>query len=431
MPRLSTSLFVVLFTLLLVSLSAAQSSPSAAVPNLINFGGTLPEAGSGAISATTGVTFAIYQQQSGGAPLWIETQNVMADASGHYTVLLGVTKPEGVPAELFSEHEERWLGVQVQGQAEQPRVLLVSVPYAMKAAEADKLAGHSASEFVTSDNLRVAVQQQMQQQGTTAVTSTSSTPDAKTPNGKKAPVITNPATNFTDTTTNQVVLVTQNGTGSAVKATATTGPQAVLGTSANVGISGVSTGSNSGSIGVYGTSKGIGVKGASTDVTGSSAGVQGTSSAPTGYAIYGSETAASGLNYGVYGKVASTSGIGLRGAATATTGNTIGLLGTSASNAGVGIKGQATASSGTTYGIVATVQSPDGTALEVKNLVAGGTFINALSGQTSKFSVDGSGNVTAQGNYTVIGNSLVLKAAPPQLTASIVPRRIRSVGAVS
>jgi hypothetical protein len=42
---------------------------------------------------------------------------------------------------LFATGESRWLGVQVQvpGEIEQPRVLLVSVPYALKAADAETL----------------------------------------------------------------------------------------------------------------------------------------------------------------------------------------------------------------------------------------------------------------------------------------------------
>ena len=62
--------------------------------------------------------------------------------------MLGGTKSEGVPAELFSEREQRFLGVQVQGQAEQARVLLVSVPYAFKAHEAETLGGLPASAFM-------------------------------------------------------------------------------------------------------------------------------------------------------------------------------------------------------------------------------------------------------------------------------------------
>jgi hypothetical protein len=97
---------------------------------------------------TVGVTFAIYRQQDGGAPLWLETQNVTPDSTGHYTVLLGSTKADGVPADLFNTQEQRWLGVQVQREAEQARVLLVSVPYAMKAADAETVGGLPPSAFV-------------------------------------------------------------------------------------------------------------------------------------------------------------------------------------------------------------------------------------------------------------------------------------------
>src|SRR5262252_2186711 len=84
----------------------------------------------------------------GGAPLWLETQNVTVDLTGHYTVLLGSTKSEGIPVDLFKIQEQRWLGVQMQGEAEQPRVLLVSVPYAIKAADAETIAGLPVSAFV-------------------------------------------------------------------------------------------------------------------------------------------------------------------------------------------------------------------------------------------------------------------------------------------
>jgi hypothetical protein len=94
-----------------------------------------------------GISFFLYADQTGGAPLWMETQNVKADATGHYTALLGRTKSEGLPVDLFVSGEARWLGVQVEGQPEQPRVLLLSVPYAFKAADAETLGGKPASAF--------------------------------------------------------------------------------------------------------------------------------------------------------------------------------------------------------------------------------------------------------------------------------------------
>jgi hypothetical protein len=47
-----------------------------------------------------GITFALYKDQQGGAPLWLETQNVQADASGRYTVMLGATKSDGLPMDF-------------------------------------------------------------------------------------------------------------------------------------------------------------------------------------------------------------------------------------------------------------------------------------------------------------------------------------------
>src|SRR5712691_7174294 len=124
--------------------------PTLAVPRLIKLAGTLKDAQGKPLSNTVGVTFAIYKEQEGGAALWLETQNVELDEQGRYTVLLGAMKSEGLPLELFSSGEPRWLGVQVQlpGEVEQPRVLLVSVPYAFKAADADTLGGMPASAFV-------------------------------------------------------------------------------------------------------------------------------------------------------------------------------------------------------------------------------------------------------------------------------------------
>jgi hypothetical protein len=95
-----------------------------------------------------GMTFALYQEQQGGAPLWVETQNVQLDSTGHYSVLLGSTKSEGLPSDMFASNQAQWLGVRPEGQDELPRVLLVSVPYALKAGDAETLGGKPLSAFV-------------------------------------------------------------------------------------------------------------------------------------------------------------------------------------------------------------------------------------------------------------------------------------------
>jgi hypothetical protein len=126
---------------------AQQPVSQAVVPNLIKFGGHLVDSSGVPYSTTAGVTFGLYKDQQGGQPLWMETQNVQPDQSGRYTVFLGSMTTNGLPLELFSDGEARWLGVQVEGKPEQPRVLLVAVPYALKAADAETLGGKPASAF--------------------------------------------------------------------------------------------------------------------------------------------------------------------------------------------------------------------------------------------------------------------------------------------
>ena len=129
------------------SQAAASATVSVTVPRLIRFSGTVKNTMGQPRTGAVGMTFALYKEQEGGAALWQETQNVAADVQGNYVVLLGSTAAAGIPMEAFSGNEARWLGVQAEGQAEQ-RVLLVSVPYALKAADAETPGGMPASSFV-------------------------------------------------------------------------------------------------------------------------------------------------------------------------------------------------------------------------------------------------------------------------------------------
>lgn len=124
------------------------STTNTAVPGLINYSGVLRDVDEKPITGITGVTFLLYKDEQGGAPVWIETQNVAPDKNGKYTVSLGATKLDSSLSDSFANSEGRWLGVQISGQAEQPRILLVSVPYAMKAADADTIGGLPVSAFV-------------------------------------------------------------------------------------------------------------------------------------------------------------------------------------------------------------------------------------------------------------------------------------------
>src|ERR1051326_2742653 len=121
---------------------------SAPVPRLVTYSGRATDGHGKPTSGVAGVTFTIYKEQEGGAPLWLETQNVNLDSQGRYSVQLGSTAGSGLPVELFTSGEARWLGTRVNGGEEQARVLLVSVPYALKAADAQTLGGLPASAFM-------------------------------------------------------------------------------------------------------------------------------------------------------------------------------------------------------------------------------------------------------------------------------------------
>ncbi len=148
MRRLLFPFFSVFFLVIFVVASCWAQAPAiattATVPPLIKVSGTISSVNSG----TVGVNFALYAEQTGGAPLWLETQNVALNANGRYTIYLGANHTNGVPMDLFASGEARWLGVQPEGQAEQARVMLVSVPYAMTAGDAQTLGGQPLSAFV-------------------------------------------------------------------------------------------------------------------------------------------------------------------------------------------------------------------------------------------------------------------------------------------
>jgi hypothetical protein len=126
----------------------AVVAASDVVPRLINYTGVLKDSAGRTLTSLTGVTFLLYKDEQGGAPLWLETQNVTPDKSGRYTVQLGATSAEGLPSDLFVTGQARWLAVQIGSEAERERVLLVAVPYAMKAADAETVGGFPPSAFV-------------------------------------------------------------------------------------------------------------------------------------------------------------------------------------------------------------------------------------------------------------------------------------------
>jgi hypothetical protein len=116
--------------------SACALSPplgdSVNVQRLFKFSGTLTETQRSFMGGTVALHFMMYNEPYGGAAYWQETQNVRPDAEGGYTVLLGETTLGGLPADIVAPGGMHWLGVQVSGQPEQPRMLLVELPSTLK-----------------------------------------------------------------------------------------------------------------------------------------------------------------------------------------------------------------------------------------------------------------------------------------------------------
>ena len=82
-----------------------QSTTGLPSVRTLQVSGVLTDGAGGALTGTQGVTFALYAEQSGGAPLWLETQTVTADDKGSYSVLLGSMRSDGLPQDLFTSNQ--------------------------------------------------------------------------------------------------------------------------------------------------------------------------------------------------------------------------------------------------------------------------------------------------------------------------------------
>jgi hypothetical protein len=368
-----------------------------AVPRLIRFSGTL-SAAEVKQGGLVGVEFAIYQEESGGIALWSEIQNVEADSSGHFGVVLGATKNGGLPPDVLGIGEQRWLSVTPVGGVAQPRALLVSVPYALRAEEAMRIAGVPAGEFVRKGDLTDSVREAMHTMQSDGTTSNA------IPNANSGP------TTFSGSTTNQIVSVKQTGSGKAIVATAasaiatvsTGGIAGVYGSAtaaAGIGVQGVATstagGKSTGVSGISSSAAGTGVSG-----QGSAFGVTGTAANAGGIGVRGTSTDISditGIDFGVQGIASDSTGAGVNGTNKALTGNAFGVSGNSSSTStkAAAVNGSEGASTGQVYGVNGNTSSTGPFAAGVNG------YEGANTGQVS--GVSGFAQSAGQGSAGVAG----------------------------
>ena len=375
----------------------AQGNQGAA-PRLVKISGVLTEFVRNSVSSSVEMTFAVYKDELGGEALWTETQSLEVDKEGRYTVLLGAAQADGVPVELFPAGEPRWLGVEIRGQAPQSRTLLVSVPYALKALDAEKLSGKSLSDFVLSDSLGDQVRRVVEGQ-TIVANQATSTGTAQPGQAKASSAASSPTTaagpmfppsTFSGTNATQIVAVQQNGSGNGLYAqTASSSGSSVF------AVANATTGSASGVIGVT-NGGGAGVIGVTHAASCCTNGVYGQSI--NGSGVFGDATASSGFAVGVTGQTASTSGQGVSGIAHALTGSATGVYGDTESANGTGVFGVANATTGNASGVIGVTNNSGAGVIGVTNSTSVGT--NGVYGQ----SINGNGvqgEATASSGYAV------------------------------
>jgi len=130
-----------------------------AAPDLINYQGMIKTSAGVPLAGTVTLQFSLYNAPSDGTMVWGEVQNTVQVTNGIYNVLLGSgTLLPGSPpltANLFST-ANLWLQVTVGGEPLTPRQQLTSVPFALKASNADNatlLNGQLASAFGSAADL--------------------------------------------------------------------------------------------------------------------------------------------------------------------------------------------------------------------------------------------------------------------------------------
>jgi hypothetical protein len=133
--------------ILLATLAFAIASGAAIadVPTKVSFSARLVNDESGeAISGAHRVKFELFDAATGGASVWLEGRQFDIDEDGLLFAELGETK--ALDATVF-DGRALWLEVSLDDEIMEPRIALDSVPYAIRAAEADKVGGKSANDL--------------------------------------------------------------------------------------------------------------------------------------------------------------------------------------------------------------------------------------------------------------------------------------------
>ncbi len=140
-----------LFALAMAGLALLPLSAHAVdLPRQMTFQGRLVRADGTPETAPQDLRFALYATSSGGVSLWEESHPGVPITNGYYAVMLGRSMP--LPASVLNG-QALYLGVSLAGQSElTPRLPLLSVPYALRADDSNRLEGRAASTFADANH---------------------------------------------------------------------------------------------------------------------------------------------------------------------------------------------------------------------------------------------------------------------------------------
>jgi hypothetical protein len=129
--------WILLLALAALSVFLCIQAVQAAVPQMINYQGTLTEAnGTPVANGNYNIQFKIYEVPSGGTVLWSEKWDTSTSqitvVGGIFNVMLGFVNP--IPDNFFANHPVTYLGIKVGTDSEMlPRQQITSVGYAFTA----------------------------------------------------------------------------------------------------------------------------------------------------------------------------------------------------------------------------------------------------------------------------------------------------------
>jgi hypothetical protein len=128
-------ILTIVYVAILVSSSWAQ------IPQLVNYQGLLADSTGTPVNGSLSMLFSVYDDSTGGIPVWTETHSSVSVVEGRFNVLLGSVNPLG---DSTFDESDRYLGLAVNGDPEmQPRARISSTPYTYNAGSVASSSGGS------------------------------------------------------------------------------------------------------------------------------------------------------------------------------------------------------------------------------------------------------------------------------------------------